>query len=392
MKKILSLTLSLALIISALSGCGGGSSSSTPSLSGSGSSTGTEAPKKETIKIAVYGPLTGDHAEYGISFKVSAELMAKKWNEKGGAGGYNIEIVSFDDKSNGEEAATIAEKVVEDMDVVGIIGSYVSGVSMAATPTFQEAGLVNISASASHPDFTKAGDYIFRNNTIISVEGAATVAAVAENLKVKKVAILSIKTDWGVSTAEIVKELISKRNDLEIVAHEECMDGSDDYSTQVSKFQQSGAEAIIVVGMHNTFVPFARQFRQIDPNIGLAAFANLYNQQVIDLGGEYVEGTVFPVAYVNESVDPLVVEYRDAFKAETGKNPSSLAAQAYDAAGMLMEAIDNVKSNDRKAIRDYIAKIEYKGVGGTTSFDDQGEADKTFIKIQIKDGEFVIVD
>lgn len=378
----------MALVTSVLSGCGGGTSSaaSTPPPAAGGSG----APQ-ETIKIAVYAPLTGDHAEYGNSFKVSAELMAEKWNKKGGAGGYKIEIVSYDDKSNGEEAATIAEKVVEDQDIVGIIGSYVSGVSMAATPTFQEGGLLNISASASHPDFTKAGDYIFRNNTIISVEGAATVDAVKNNLKAKKVGLLSIKTDWGVSTAQIVKDLVAEDNAFEIVAHEECVDGSDDYSTQVSKFQQAGAEAIIVVGMHNTFVPFARQFRQIDPNIGLAAFANLYNQQVIDLGGEYVEGTVFPVAYVNESTDPLVIEYRDAYKAVTGKDPSSLAAQAYDAAGMMMEAIDNVKSKDRAAIRDYVAQINYTGVGGVTSFDENGEADKTFVKIQIKDGKFTII-
>lgn len=380
MKRFTVLLLTLAIAMSTLAGCGtkNPSSSDTPSQSG----------EQEIVKVAVYSPLTGDHAEYGNSFKVAAEIMADNWNAKGGAGGMKVEIVAYDDKSNGEEAASIAERVVEDMDVVGIIGSYVSGVSMAATPTFQEYGLVNISASASHPDFTQAGNCIFRNNTIISVEGAATVDAVKENLKAEKVGMMYIKTDWGLSTSEIVRGLCAEQG-LNLVAEQECMDGSDDYSVQIANFRDADCDAIIVVGMHNTFVPFARQYRQIDPEIGLAAFANLYDQQVIDLGGEYVEGTVFPVAYFNESEDPQVVEFRDEFIKRFGKAPSSLAAQAYDAAGIIMEAIDHVGSKDRAAIRDYVEGISYDGVGGTVTFDENRDAQKVFMKLQIQDGKFV---
>lgn len=376
-RRILAVLLSAILSVTALAGC---------SKAGEGSDG-----EKGTVKVAVYAPLTGDHAEYGNSFKVAAEIQADRWNAKGGAGGMKVEIVAYDDKSNGEEAAAIAERVVEDMDVVGIIGSYISGVSMAATPTFQEAGLVNISASASHPDFTKAGNYIFRNNTIISVEGAATVDAVKDNLKAQKVGMLYIKTDWGLSTSEIVRDLCKEKG-VELVAEQECMDGSDDYSVQIANFRSAGADTIIVVGMHNTFVPFARQYRQIDPNIGLAAFANLYDQQVIDLGGEYVEGTVFPVAYFNESTDPLVVEFREEYVKRTGKQPSSLAAQAYDAAGIIMEAIDHVGSKDRAKIRDYIEDIDYTGAGGKITFDAERNAQKVFMKLQIKDGKFVEID
>jgi branched-chain amino acid transport system substrate-binding protein len=353
---------------------------------------GTSAAADKVAKIAVYGPLTGEHAEYGLGFRYATELQVEKWNKRGGAGGYKLEVVAFDDKNNGEEAATIAERVVEDMDIVAIIGSYVSGVSMAATPTFQEAGLVNISASASHPDFTSAGDYIFRNNTIISVEGAGTVRGVDEVLKAQKIGLLSIMTDWGRATAAIMVKLIEDNPNLTLVIHEECTDGSDDSSTPIANFRAAGVDAVIIVGMHNTFVPFARQYRQQDPGIGLAAFANLYDDQVLKLGGEYVENTVFPVAYFNESDDPTVIEFRDAFHALAGKNPSSLSAQAYDAAGMICEAIDKTQGNDRAKIRDYIANIDYDGVGGKIQFDSRGEAQKVFMVLQIKDGKFLKVD
>jgi branched-chain amino acid transport system substrate-binding protein len=347
---------------------------------------------QEVVRIAVYGPMTGEHAEYGRSFRVSAELQAEQWNARGGAGGFRVEVVAFDDRNSGEEAATIAERVVDDMLVVGIIGSYTSGVSMAATPTFQEYGLVNISASASHPDFTKAGNYIFRNNTVISVEGAGTLRAVDEILNARNIGMLSIMTDWGRATAEIMQGLIEANPNVTLVIHEEVLDGSDDYSTPIANFRAAGVDAVIVVGMHNTFVPFARQFRQQDPNIGMAAFANLYDQQVIDLGGPLVNGTVFPVAYFNESDDPLVIAYRDAFVAVVGRNPSSLAAQAYDAAGIILQAVENTRSRDRAVIRNYIANIVYHGVGGEIVFDEDGEAQKEFMVIQIQDGRFVLVD
>ena len=211
--------------------------------------------------------------------------------------------------------------------------------------------------------------------------------AVKNNLQAQKVGMLFIKTDWGLSTSEIVRGLCQDA-ELNLVAEQECMDGSDDYSVQIANFRSAGCDTIIVVGMHNTFVPFARQYRQSEPDIGLAAFTNLYDRQVIDLGGEYVEGTVFPVAYFNESEDPAVVEFRDEFVERVGKEPSSLAAQAYDAAGIFMEAIDSV-GKDRAAIRDYVEDVSYNGVGGSITFDAERNAQKVFIKLQIQDGQFV---
>lgn len=344
-------------------------------------------------KIAVFAPMTGDHAEYGLSYKVAAEIMAKKWNDAGGAGEYTIEVVAYDDKSSGDEAAAIAEKIVMDQDIVGSIGSYTSGVVMAATPILQEYGLPIIAPSASHPDYTKEGNYIFRNNTMINVEAAATIEAVVGYQGIQKIGLLYIKTDWGVSTSAIVEEIVASRasDGLEIVAKEECMDGSDDYSVAIANFEAAGCEGIVVVGMHNTFVPFARQYRQVNPDIKLSAFANLYNQQVIDLGGEAVEGTVFPVSYFNESDDPLVVEFRDAYFAIQNTYPSGLACQAYDAAGMFCEAISKVGA-DRAAIRDYIQDIQYTGAGGEISFDAEGEAQKQFVGLVIQDGKFVLTN
>ena len=96
--------------------------------------------------------MTGDNSEYGIGFSNAAKLMAGQWNAKGGVLGKQIEIVPYDDKNTSEEAATIAQKIVSDGDISGVIGHFSSGVCMTAAPIYDENGIVEISPSASHPD------------------------------------------------------------------------------------------------------------------------------------------------------------------------------------------------------------------------------------------------
>jgi branched-chain amino acid transport system substrate-binding protein len=160
MKRVLTVVLAFALAVSVLAGCSSQPSKSTaPAASGAPAATGV-------VKIAVAGPMTGDNAEYGKGFVNAAKMMADQWNAKGGVLGKKIEIVQFDDKNSGEEAASIAQKIVSDKDIIGVIGHFASGVCMAAAPTYTENKIIEISPSASHPDYSGIGEYIFRNNTV----------------------------------------------------------------------------------------------------------------------------------------------------------------------------------------------------------------------------------
>jgi branched-chain amino acid transport system substrate-binding protein len=287
MKKKISFLLILALSFTLLMGC-----------SGNETSGGAEG---DVIKIAVAGPLTGDNAEYGIGFKNAVELMVEEWNEKGGVLGKEIQVVSYDDKNSGEEAASIAQRIVSDKDIIGVIGHFASGVSMAASPTYQENKMIEISPTASHPDYSSEGDYIFRNNTVISAEAEIGLDIAVTNLGKTNIGILSIKTDWGTSTANITRDLILADDRLNLVAQEEVIEGSDDYSAVVTKFVNAGADVIIVAGMYNTLAPFARQYKQVDPDIALVGFSNAYSQQLIELGGDAVEGITFPISFFSGS-------------------------------------------------------------------------------------------
>ena len=274
MKKWIALFLALALVLS-LAACGAKTEAPAAEESAveepaaeepAAEEPAAEAPAAEgstepvgSITIAVAGPMTGDNAEYGIGFANAAKLMAAQWNEKGGVniGGdyYTVEIKEFDDKSDSDEAALIAEKIVSDDSIYGVLGHFASGICMVAAPTYQEAGYVNISPTSSHADFSGIGDYIFRNNTVIIVETATSAEIAVKDLGKTKVGILSIDTEWGQTAGQAMEENVAAQGG-EVVLHQEVSESAVDFATEIANFKDAGAEVVMVAGMYGTLGPF----------------------------------------------------------------------------------------------------------------------------------------
>lgn len=376
MKRKLAIYLAATMLLSFTVACANNTSKNTNA-------------RGESIQIAVAGPMTGDNSEYGLGFYNAAKQKAKEWNDNGGVLGKQVEIIQYDDKNTPEEATTIAQKIISDKRVVGLVGHFSSGVCMTAAPLYQENKIIEISPSASHPDYSVIGDYIFRNNTIISKEAAASVDIAVNDLGKKKIGIISIMTDWGTNTSKIIKELVEKEPDAKVVAHEEIMEGSDDYSLAITKLNEAGADVVICCGMYNLVAPVAKQYKQINPNIAIVGFSNAYSDQLIQLGGSSVEGVCFPVIFFSESDDKDVMKFVEDYKNNYGSAPSALTAQAYDSVGLLLTAIKECDTTDSEILKDKLYKMNYKGVTGDIKFDENGDVDKQFVKVTIKDGKFI---
>lgn len=377
MKKVLSLAMISAMTISLLAGCGKKEGSKE-----------TGSSSADTIKIAVAAPMTGDNAEYGQGFLNAANMMAEEWNAKGGVLGKQIDIVPYDDKNSSEEAATIAQKIVSSKDIVGVIGHFSSGVCMTAAPVYEENKIIEISPSASHKDYSGIGDYIFRNNTVISTEAKASLDIAVNDFGKKNIGIISIKTDWGTGTAQVIKDLATELG-VNIVAHEEVVEGSDDYSPAITKLNEAGADVVICAGMYNLVAPVAKQYKRVNPDIKIVGFSNAYSQQLIELGGEDVEGVGFPVIFFSGSEDAVIKDYVEKYKGKFGNEPSALTSQAYDSVGMLLTAIQDAGTTDSAKVREALTGVQYPGVAGDTKFDDIGDVQKEFVKVTIENGKFV---
>ncbi len=378
MKKWFALLLAVVLACSALAGCG---SKETSGDDGDG-----------PIKIAYSGPMTGDNAEYGLLFQNAVELAVKQANDAGGVLGREVEVVEFDDKNSSEEAGSIAEKIVGDEDIVAVFGHFASGVAMTAAQIYQEAGVVLLSASASHVDYSSIGDYIFRNNVTQDVE-AYNCLQIAVGSGVKKLGMLKLKTDWGESAENsfmAALEEIEGKSDIELVAVEEFVDGTTDFSSNITKFEEAGCDGIVVFGMYGSLGPFAKQFRQFNTETLLISVGSSYTPELIDLAGDAAEGIMFPGGMNPDSTDPKVKEFVDAYTEYSGgKEPENMSAQTYENVQMVLQAIENVGSADREAIKDELYNMTFEGVTGTISFNEIGDAVKTQVWYVVKDGQFV---
>ena len=346
------------------------------------------------VRIAVAAPMTGDNAQDGLGFYQAAILQAEAWNARGGVLGRPVEIVQFDDIGSMEEGAAVAELIAADSTIVGVVGHFSSGVAMAASHIYEENHIVNISPSATNPNFGVNQSFIFRNNTVIRSEASAALD-IAVQLGFSRIGVLSVATVWGERTSEIVIELIEQNFAMVLVAHEEIDERTTDFIPAITSLHNMGAEVIICVSMYDILAPFAIQYARFNPNIQIIGFSNAYTDNLIALGGSAVEGVRFPVAFFSGSphipVQWFVQEYFERF----GEIPSALTAQAFDSTGMILQAIEEAGgTDDRAAIRQALVNITYYGVTGRppTRFTPDGDVIREFTKVVIQNGAFMLAD
>ena len=377
MKKVLSLVLVLVLVMSMVA-CG------------------TKSNEEKSITIAVAAPMTGDNAEYGIGFANAAKLMASEWNAKGGVdiGGtkYTVKIVEYDDKSDSDEAALIAEKIVSDESIYGVLGHFASGICMVAAPTYQEAGYVNISPTSSHKDYSGIGDYIFRNNTVISVETRTGAEIAVDYLGKTKVGVLSIDSEWGQSAGAAMVDNIAAVGG-EMVLRQEVSADAVDFATEIANFKSAGVEVVMVAGMYGTLGPFVVALQNSGFIVPVVGCSNAYTDNMLEYANQAADIDIYaPVSFFAGNPDADVQAYVKAYTEAYGSAPSALTTQACDSVGIMLTALETAGKLDRAAMKDAIYGVEYNGMSGYTTFDEIGDAQKVFTKLSIVDGAWAVVE
>lgn len=346
--------------------------------------------KAGSIKVAVVGPMTGDSAQYGEAFKRATELMAKKVNAAGGVNGKNIELQILDDKNDAKEAANVAQKLVANKDVAAVVGHFSSTACLAAAPIYQRGGLIELSPTSSHPDFTKQGTYMFRNINTQATEGPILANFAAKDLNAKKIAVVYVNNDWGITAKDnFIKSV--KPLGADITAVEAFIAGqTKDFTPTLTKIKGTNPDLLFIAAMYSETGMITQQLKQINYTVPMLGTSSLNNEQLIKLAGPAVEGLYLTNNFYAGTPDPnvqsFVKEFKEAYKVE----PDQFAAVAYDSLGMLVEALKK-SGPDRAKLRDELAKIkDYQGVTGKTSFNDNRDVLKDMVIMQIKDGKFTL--
>lgn len=371
MKKIQAgVIAALALVLSfTLAACGGGS---------------------DTIKIAYQGPLSGGEAQTGIDEQNAVKFAIELYNatnpEK------KIELVSADDQGDGTVAAGVAPGIANDESIVAVVGPAYSGATIASLPYYKEAGMPLISPSAtkvSLTDPTVAGEFggpvFHRIPATDKIQGPALGKLAISGVAAPKVFVVDDQTAYSVGLVEYLVPSLPKGA---LVGTDSTKNDTADFAPTVAKIKSKGANVVIYTGYYSQAAVLVKQLRDGGYKGIFAGGDGVLNSEFAVLGGAAAEGARLTGATV--PLGELSADLAAKFKESQGVEPGVYAAESFDAANIIIEAI-KAGNTTRETIMAFIKSVSYVGVGGQAiSFDANGDSTLGFINgFEVKAGKVV---
>ena len=366
----------------------------------------------DEIVIGEYGSLTGNDATFGQSTKAGVEIALQELAaQKGGKiGGLAVRSVVEDDQGKAEEAATVVQKLINQDQVVCVIGEVASSRSLAAAPICQSAGVPMISPSSTNPKVTQAGDYIFRMCFLDDFQGETMAKFARVNLGLKKVAILKdVKSDYSIGLAQYFTAAFTQAGGT-IVTEQAYTAGDQDFSAQLTAMKAKNPEAIFIPGYYTEVGLIARKARELGINVPLLGGDGWESEKLIEIGGDAMNGAYYSNHWALDKPDTTLQAFLQKYKTKFNSEPDAIAGLAYDAAGVLFSCMEKLAATDpasfaalgsskagtpeRKAacakLRDLIAATAaYPGVTGNITLDANRNASKPAVVIEVKGGKKV---
>ncbi len=365
--------------------------------------------KGGTIKVGVYGSLTGTTATFGQSTENGARLAIEEINAAGGIGGKQIVMVSEDYQSKAEEAATAVQKLINQDRVIALIGEVASSRSLAAAPIAQDAGVIMISPSSTNPEVTKKGNFIFRTCFIDPFQGTVMAKFAAQNLGFKRVAVLKdVKNDYSVGLAQFFTEEFVGKQGGSITGEQAYSEGDADFRSQLTALKTNNPEAIFVPGYYTEVGSIAIQAKELGINAPLLGGDGWVSDQLLKIGGAALNGAYYSNHFALDSPDTSLQNFLGRYKAKYNAQPDAIGGLAYDATNLLLdglkrlhssdpaafEALDAAKADDadaqkaaRAKLRDLINNVQgFPGVTGAITFDADRNPVKPAVIIKVEDG------
>ena len=352
------------------------------------------ATAQDAIKIGFFAPLTGFAAADGASAKHSAEIAVEEINAAGGIKGRKVELVVYDDRHDSKEAVALATKLVEKDGVVGVVSGSYSMPSRVTAPIFAKAGLPVTVAYAVHPDVTKAGPCVFRNGFLGQVEGAAGAESAVRLQKARRIAVLTIKNDFGLVAGAAFIERARKLG-AEIVSEQQYPLGEKEFGPYLTKLKDQPIDLIYHTSYYNEGSLIARKARELGIKALLEGTEGIDSPKYLELAGAAAEGTTFTTNLNRDDPRAEVQGFLRKYAAKAGTGADMVGASAYDAVKILARGIE-VGGTDPKAVCGALQSLrDYPAITGKISKFTKGEVTKP-VQIQIvRDGKirsFGVID
>jgi len=372
------------MMFSLLAGCGGG-----------GTDKGADKAAGETIKLGFLGATTGSVANYGIPGEKGMKLAIKEINADGGVLGKQLEGIYEDNKGDNSEIANITTKYITRDKVAALIGDPCTGLTKVAADIAQKNKVVIFSAGATGAGVVEIGDYVFRNTLLDIFAAPAVVDWMLDDQGWKNVAIItSLNNGYSTALTPVFKEALEARN-ANIVLEDSINDGETDFTAQVTKLKNAGADVLVFTGYYTEAALIMNEAQKQNLDIKLIGGDGLYGQDLAKLGLSAVEEKViFYCGFSTDQPSEETAAFLEKYRAEYNEEPDMFSAQYYDAVKIIADAMEKSGSADPTVYREELAKLkDYPGVSGQTTFRADREPIKSPVFLMtVKDGKFALVN
>jgi branched-chain amino acid transport system substrate-binding protein len=329
-------------------------------------------PEDKTIKIGqIVTSFTGDAAMYGNFQRDGAQLAADEINAAGGINGKKIELFPLDDASKPNVALNAMQKLLNETKPVVVLGPDWSGNTLAVAPLAKQNKLPEITSSKSRKITHDGNDYIFRVVATGPFIGQALVDY-AYKQGYRKMAILYTNSDYGVSGGQGAKAALAKYK-LEPAVYETYNVGDNDFTAQLLRIKNSGAEVVIDYSIQVEGAKSLRQMREMGiklPVFGGDAFITPDFAKLV--GPEKMEGVIASSAFIVSNPAPEVQGFVTKYKQKFGVEPEDHAAPYYDAVKILGQVIAKTGPDSEKIAAELRTLKGFKGVQGDYTADKWG--------------------
>ncbi len=354
------------------------------------------------IKIGLNAPITGDIPKVGEGSKYAAQMWLEDINKAGGleVGGkkYPVELVIEDNESKAESAVKANTKMITEDEVIAIVGPQASAQAIPAGDVANNYETPMISPWSTNPATTKDRPYVFRGCFLDPFQGPVVANFVKEKFGFTKAAVLfDVASDYPKGLAEVFKKAWEDKNGKgSVVAYESFTTKDTDFSSQLTKIKQSGAEFFFTPQYYNEVALIVKQAHELGWDKPIVGSDSWGSAETVALCGKDCYGLFFSTHYAAAGATGATKEFIDRYKKKYGYVPDDVAALTWDSLRLIQQAVQDAGTitgrvkKDRKAVRDALAKIKnFDGITGKMTFTEEGDPVKCAVIVQISDkGEY----
>jgi branched-chain amino acid transport system substrate-binding protein len=342
-----------------------------------------------SIKIGLAAVQSGPDAQIGLTMLQGSQIAIDEWNAKGGVLGRHIDTIWLDDEGNPQKATTVAHNLVDD-GVIAVLGHLNSSCTIPASTVYNDAKIIQISPGSTNPLYTDRGfPYAFRICGRDDQQGPVAAKYLHDQLKLTKIAILHNKTAYGEGLASEVKKSFESMGGT-VTMFQGIGSDETDFSANISVIKGSGAEGFFWGGMYGQGGPLCLALRQAGLNIPFVSGDGCFDPSFINSVGANASNVFLSFGKDYHQV-PAAQPFLQKYKSVYGHDEGAYSVYGYDAANVLLTAIDKAQSTDADKVAAALKSQTFDTILGNIDFNEKGDIkEASFVVWTIQDGKFQV--